>query len=541
MRAAVGALGTLAPLGGAVTRAAFLEALDRECSRRELRTETRRGVAVLDAMAARGLSFRHVFVLGLNARTFPRFIVEEPFISDAVRREVFRSLGHHVAVRMDGYDEERLLFHLVRSAATERCVCLYQRADAKGRLRDPSPFLRPFLSADRGQVPRVPRSPAAKRDAPVVHTPRELILLAPDMERALAVFGYDAAGYARGRAVLRALSDPERVSAFEGRTGPLPGISDRWTRGGITPTHLETYGVCPFRFFAQHVLELSIEDGADGDLAPREIGRLLHAILEAFHRERCECPEPDTVAVRAVAAGVFARFEAEANVRLDGLRAVQCERLVRAAEAFCAWDLAHAGPWRPTWFEAPVEGDFAGVRIRGRLDRIDCHRETGALRVVEYKRRHSSGWETGLVRQAQRGRRLAPHLYLATAPEVARRAGVSAAMATGVAVHFVESYLAEVETAEAGVDRHLRQELSAGEAERVRGDVERAVITFAAMMRDGWFFVRPDERQAGACSHCQLGAVCRKGHPGLRDKVHGGAIPELGPYWDVVRPRRARS
>ncbi len=543
LRAVLEVLGGHAVLGEAVPRAAFVEAFDRECARRTLGTGPGRGVVVIDAMGLRGLSFRHVFVLGLNARTFPRFMVEEPFISDAVRREVFRSLGHHLAVRMDGYDEERLLFHVVRSAATERCVCIYQRADVKGRLRDPSPFLRPYLPPERAQVPRVPGSDMGKRAAPVVHTPRELVLLAPDVEHALAVFGYDAAAYARGCAMLRALSDPGRVSEFEGVTGPLPEFWDRRARGSIQPTQLEIYGACPFRFFAEHVLGLSIEEGMDGDLTPREIGRLLHAILEAFYREWRDRVERNGVApaVRAVAARVFADFEAAAGMRLDGLRAVECERLVRAVEAFGVWDLAHLGPWRPTWFEAAAETEFAGVHIRGRLDRVDRHVETGALRVVEYKRRYSSIWKTSLATQAIRGRKLQPHLYLAAAPAVARRNGAGAKVATGIVFHFVESYLRHTGAVDPHADRRLQQGLSAAEAERVRDGVERTVAIFATMIRNGWFFIRPDEGRGGACTFCQLGTVCRKGYPGLRHKVAPGAVPELRPYWEVVQPRRAKA
>jgi ATP-dependent helicase/nuclease subunit B len=182
-------LGGLDRFGGTVSRQSFIDAFEHECRRRRLERAAGRGVAVLDAMGIRGLSFRHVFLLGMNARVFPRFIVEEPFVSDAVRREVFRVLGHHLAVRMDGYAEERLLFHLVRAAASEQLVCLYQRADTRGRLRDPSPFLRPFLPLEHQEVDAVPRSPRAKSARECPQTPREQILAARDVQRAMAAFG----------------------------------------------------------------------------------------------------------------------------------------------------------------------------------------------------------------------------------------------------------------------------------------------------------------------------------------------------------------
>src|SRR5207245_7921835 len=108
IRDALATLAGLDALGETIPRAAFVEAFERECRRRRLGAPAPRGVAVLDAMAARGLPFRHVFLLGLNARVFPRFIVEAPFISDGDRPEAFRVLAHALALRLDAPDAKRL-------------------------------------------------------------------------------------------------------------------------------------------------------------------------------------------------------------------------------------------------------------------------------------------------------------------------------------------------------------------------------------------------------------------------------------------------
>ena len=51
------------------------------------------GVRVLDAMAARGLSFKALVVIGMNERVFPRFVLEDPFVRDAVRSRLDHRLG----------------------------------------------------------------------------------------------------------------------------------------------------------------------------------------------------------------------------------------------------------------------------------------------------------------------------------------------------------------------------------------------------------------------------------------------------------------
>jgi ATP-dependent helicase/nuclease subunit B len=91
------------------------------------------GVWVLDAMAARGLAFRALFLIGLNEKVFPRFIREDAFLRDRHRRVLDATLGYKIDEKLAGYDEERLLFTLLVQAAQERLFLLYQRADAAGR------------------------------------------------------------------------------------------------------------------------------------------------------------------------------------------------------------------------------------------------------------------------------------------------------------------------------------------------------------------------------------------------------------------------
>ena len=67
---------------------------------------------VLDAMSARGIPFRALFILGLNEKVFPRAISEEPFMRDHIRRRLSEVLGNLIPEKLRGFEEERLLFLL---------------------------------------------------------------------------------------------------------------------------------------------------------------------------------------------------------------------------------------------------------------------------------------------------------------------------------------------------------------------------------------------------------------------------------------------
>ena len=63
------------------------------------------GVRVLNAAAARGLSFRALFILGLNEGVFPRTIREDAFLRDRDREILERDLGFKVNPKLAAFDE----------------------------------------------------------------------------------------------------------------------------------------------------------------------------------------------------------------------------------------------------------------------------------------------------------------------------------------------------------------------------------------------------------------------------------------------------
>jgi ATP-dependent helicase/nuclease subunit B len=545
LRGVLGVLGRFDQLCAPVDRERFLDAFDRECGRRLMDSRPSRGVAVLDAMAIRGLSFRHVFLLGMNARVFPRFILEEPFISDTIRREVFRVLGHHLSVRMDGYAEERLLFHLVCGAATERLICVYQRADSKGRVRDPSPFIRPFLPAGPGPETVIPHSEAGKRAWIAVRSPRELVLAAEDATAALAAFGGDADIYARGRRFLEALEAGAGIGEHEGFTGR---IDAHWTHragAGFSATQLNLFAQCPFRYFAREVLRLSGDDrraDEETDFTPLEVGELTHTVLERLYRALVAAafdPGRAHVLLEDTARAVFGELERDHGIAVRGLLEVRRQQIVRAVRAFVDWDLAHLENWRPVWLEQESRMDLAGVPIRGVIDRIDRHVATGELRVIDYKLRFRHHWSARLSTQAMHGQKLQAPLYMHLAPAVAAQRGHPEARATEMIFHFVEDYAREDPAVQGTQASRTQRRMTAAEWERAREAIGRAVRTFAGMIRDGWFFPRPDDGRGGHCRHCDFTAVCRKGHPGLTRKIQPDRTPAVQPYWDVIRGRGA--
>ena len=101
--------------------------------------------------AARGRTFRVVFVPGLAERIFPQRLREDALLLDARRAE----LGAPLAVADTRADDERLQLRLAVGAAAERIHLSYPRLElAESRPRVPSFYVLDVLRATTGRIPR---------------------------------------------------------------------------------------------------------------------------------------------------------------------------------------------------------------------------------------------------------------------------------------------------------------------------------------------------------------------------------------------------
>ena len=97
------------------------------------------GVAVLDAIEARGRTFEHLFVMGMNRKSFPRPVVEDPLLPDAARKALRPFLQDLRLKKLGGLEERFLFAQLMASAPDVTLSC--SRVDVGGSHAHPSAFL----------------------------------------------------------------------------------------------------------------------------------------------------------------------------------------------------------------------------------------------------------------------------------------------------------------------------------------------------------------------------------------------------------------
>ncbi|MGQ0666635.1 MAG: PD-(D/E)XK nuclease family protein [Nitrospiraceae bacterium] len=402
-----------------------------------------RGVRVLDAMAARGLPFKALFVLGLNDKTFPRYILEDPFLRDRHRLVLDTTLGFKIDEKLAGYDEEGLLFTLLCQAATQRLYVSFQRADDNGRVLAASPYVMegakrlnlpdcPIESVPRRLTDRIAHRPAMRLFLPPADLTQWMAMQGRDPVPLLLAIGQDAELFRHAATALDHIeADSPSLTAFDGQTGPLSSHWSRIVQRGIAPTPLERYARCPFQYFAADVLRLEpvrlpITQEPDAVV----LGTFCHAVLRRCYESLLRAGWPGS----SLTGEVMRRFvdesieQATADSKIQHqigyyllweLAKEQIAALVLAAvnEPAQAEDL-----YQPIAFEVEAEGEIrvtmrghsVPIKVQGRVDRIDRHRDSGALRIVDYKYKSGSAMKSEdrhLVQSAAQGKRMQPPLY----------------------------------------------------------------------------------------------------------------------------------
>jgi RecB family exonuclease len=386
--------------------------------------------------AARGLSFEVVFVPGLAEKMFPRKIVEEPILLDALRAQVEGDL----TTNRDRLEHERLALALAAGAARRQICFSYPRLDLdQARPRVPSFYALEAVRSAEGRLPdfaelahRAEAAAVARLGWPAPVNPRDAI---DDAEYDLAILDGlmsrpdERAGGARhllttNEFLARALRSRYRrwrrrwessdgMTTHSEATLAIMGAHALSTRS-YSPTALENYARCPYRFFLQAIHGLAPREvpAAIDEIDPLQRGSIIHDVqfeLLALLRKDGLLPVRPATLERAnhvldiTLAEVSARYKddlapAIERVWENGITAIRAdlrEWLRNASEddsGFVPWcfELSFGLAHRPERRQADprsVPGAVTlgcGIELRGSIDLVERH-PSGVLRVTDHK------------------------------------------------------------------------------------------------------------------------------------------------------------
>lgn len=479
LASAIGSIGRLSAVRPKPHRGEMLDTLRSLLDRLKRPVGGDAGVMVLDTMAARGIPFDGLVILGMNERVFPRYILQDPFLRDEVRSRLTHRLGNRIPLKTAGYEEEKLLFDLLLASAKE-VVLVRQRSDERGRPQVASVFL-----STLPQETSVPRRPRKRLEMEMPLTPREASVLEhlrgrtarPLAERR----GWPVARLDRAAEFLRVVGKFGPPTKYDGRLGEMDRYFRALAEHGISPTALERLAVCPFQYFARQVLDLEPldEPEAEESLDASESGQVYHKALELTLKG---AERPFERACEEV--------EATRTIRYPFAWEVLKERMRAALDRFLAADAR--GDFVPTLFEETLEGEIAGVRFAGRVDRLDLRADGRAFRVIDYKRSRSTKYRVSMKKGIFETKEfLQPPIYFLLAAQRYPKADRAASTALYAFIEEEPSFLSMPDDFAGREEEFI---------EILRDHLDR--------IRAGRFGLRVGLH----CAHCDFRWMCRKNH-----------------------------
>ena len=216
---------------------------------------------------------------------------------------------------------------------------------------------------------------------------------------------------------------PERVKfLFRGIEPPEAGL--RWHADWqwqprkveapkrINATSLTTWLACPFRYYLKHALGMQRPEPDRGEWNARDFGTVAHEVMERWGRDTEARDFSKTEALHAWLSAELDRIVAEwfgqrvplaVRVQTDALR----QRLAWLARAQAC---SRAQGWEVIEVEHKFELPFGDATVVAKIDRIDRHREHGAMRVIDYKTGRVKAVETEHRRKLTAAAALPAHI-----------------------------------------------------------------------------------------------------------------------------------
>jgi RecB family exonuclease len=492
-------------------------------------------VFVGPAEAARGLSFEAVFVPGLAERMFPAKIVEEPILLDVLRARIDPSLK----TNQDRIAAERLALALAAGAAEQKIFFSYPRVNLdQARSRVPSFYALEALRAAEGLLPdfaglakRAETATVSRLGWPAPSDPVDAI---DDAEYDLATLGRliihpeTDAGAARYLMTInpylaRALRTRYQRwgnswTAADGLISRSETVRGLMAMHGLakrsySPTALQSFSRCPYRFFLQSIQRLAprhIPEAID-ELDPLHRGLVIHDVqFQLFAQLRQGGLLPVRAANLETAQQILETIITDVSVRYhddlapaiqrvweDEIAAIRVdlrEWLRRASDDETGYmpvnfELAF-GLERPDWSRVDPQSVASavelecGIQLRGSIDLVELH-PSGGARVTDHKTGKADSRPNQLV---DGGKALQPLFYALAAEKLL----VGQAKIHGGRLYFCTS---------AGGFAEHEITLNA----EARTAAAQIVETINAAVEAPFLPAAPDTRE---CDYCNYQAVC---------------------------------
>ncbi|MED5585030.1 MAG: PD-(D/E)XK nuclease family protein [Verrucomicrobiota bacterium] len=155
----------------------------------------------------------------------------------------------------------------------------------------------------------------------------------------------------------------------------------------IRVTDFSAYLSCPFRFYLSRIRRMSRPEEERREWNARDFGTIVHTVVERFgrHAEAREDDDPRRIELWVhdeLDRWIRERFGENPAVAVRIQREVMRQRLSWFAHIQAG---QRAEGWRIKEVERDLAKEIGGVKLGGKIDRIERNEKSGLIRVLDYK------------------------------------------------------------------------------------------------------------------------------------------------------------
>ena len=260
---------------------------------------------------------------------------------------------------------------------------------------------------------------------------------------------------------------------------PAPNVAAELVPASVSISAYNSLVACPYQFYARHILRLNELDEVQEGIEKRDYGERVHDILRRFHERYPQVsghPADELEAtLRRISEEVFADL-----LQQDFAARAWLARWFAALPAYLEWQTENETQgWRYAEAESAFDWQLEGVRLRGRIDRLDVRGEEKL--VLDYKTQSEQVLRNKL-REPGEDVQLACYAYAHEAADAA----------------FVSIENGKVKLVEPKQDVPLLAQLNAERLVQAMGEIRGG----AGLPANGIDQV---------CMYCEMRGLCRKG------------------------------
>ncbi len=367
------------------------------------------GVQVTALNEIRGLKFDYIFIAGLTDGDFPTRFSPEIFFSGSFAKEEIR---HQT--------EERYHFYQALCSWEKGLYLTHPVTDDKKELVE-SNFLIEFKNLFEV------KKKTSEDYSGTIYSKEELLKhIGENISRGVKDFSLSENTAINLDGIKKAvdvnnvrIKEPVTESIYTGTLSKKLSENsktelEKYKEKQFSITQLETYAKCPFKYFAERVLHLSTIEEPTEEIEALEMGSLLHSILFEFYStitekgivlqgaedkdfRECEKLIFDIAGKKIDKLNFNSALTFYEKEKILGIEGDKHQSLLYK---FLQEERETSDGFIPKYFELAfgridkISGDksliasefkVAGVKVRGKIDRVDLNENSGTVKVIDYK------------------------------------------------------------------------------------------------------------------------------------------------------------